>query len=107
MASTWDTIATTWTTETAQWNAFPTDYLYSGTLNGIFGSSSTVMMDYVSPGTGAVGVFGVASTISQNNEAIYAGSVSMILSVAFSDLDILTWTPRAAASGSWTEQDPL
>lgn len=107
MASTWATIASTWDTETAQWNAFPTDYLYSGTLNGIFGSSSTVVVDYVAPVTGAVGVFGVASTISQNNEAIYAGSLSLILSVAFSDLDILTWTPRAAASGSWTEQDSL
>lgn len=107
MASTWDTIATTWTTETAQWNAFPVDYLYSGALNGIFGNSSTVMLDYVAPVTGAVGIFGAGATVSQNNEAIYSGSVAFILGVAFSDLDILTWTPRAAASGSWTEQDAL
>ncbi len=107
MATTWATIATTWTTETAQWNAFPVEYLYSGGMLGIFGATNATLVQYSAPTGTMVGVFGAASSVTQNNEALYLGTVVGILGIEMGDFDLLTWTPRSAATNSWIEETAL
>lgn len=107
MATTWATIATTWTTETAQWNAFPTEYVYTGGMLGIFGATNATLMQYSAP-TGAVtGIFGVASSTTQNNEALYTGTVIGVIGIEMGDFDLLTWTPKVAVANSWIEETAL
>lgn len=106
MSNTWDTIASTWATETAQWNAFPTDYTYSGTTGTIFGFSNGVTITYALDGT-INGVFGIAGIATQNNEALYTGSIAIVFGIAMGDFDLLTWTPETTSSSSWTEEAAL